>query len=151
MDQKNTIVKCKAYPNCLFNYNGVCDNYVINIGVDGKCDCYVETESVKEQKTCHPDCIHFDDSDIMVGPICLFKHPEPLKDFFEGMPCDYYHSTNCTRGQRTKSSIYDNVYNYEPFLTKAICSQCKYDTHGNLCSRKNVASNGIWTCWEKKE
>ena len=41
MDQKNTIVKCKAHPNCLFNYNGVCDNYVINIGADGKCECYV--------------------------------------------------------------------------------------------------------------
>ena len=46
MDQKNTIVKCKAHPNCLFNHNGVCDNYVINIGVDGKCDCYVETARV---------------------------------------------------------------------------------------------------------
>lgn len=44
MDQKNTIVKCKAHPNCLFNHNGVCDNYVINIGADGKCECYVETE-----------------------------------------------------------------------------------------------------------
>lgn len=45
MDQKNTIVKCKAHPNCLFNHNGVCDNYVINIGADGKCECYVETEN----------------------------------------------------------------------------------------------------------
>ena len=43
MDQKNTIVKCKAHPDCLFNHNGVCDNYVINIGEDGKCECYVET------------------------------------------------------------------------------------------------------------
>ena len=47
MDQKNTIVKCEAHPNCLFNYNGVCDNYIINIGADGKCDCYVETELVE--------------------------------------------------------------------------------------------------------
>ena len=44
MDQKNTIVKCKAHPNCLFNHNGICDNYVINIGTDGKCEGYVETE-----------------------------------------------------------------------------------------------------------
>lgn len=45
MEQKNTIVKCKAHPNCLFNYNGICDNYVINIGADEKCESYVETES----------------------------------------------------------------------------------------------------------
>lgn len=45
MDQKNTIVKCKAHPNCLFNHNGICDNYVINIGADGKCESYIETEN----------------------------------------------------------------------------------------------------------
>lgn len=45
MDQKNTIVKCNRSPNCLFNHNGICDNYVINIGADGKCESYVETES----------------------------------------------------------------------------------------------------------
>jgi hypothetical protein len=49
MDQKNTIVKCKAHPNCLFNHNGVCDNYVISIGENGKCDCYVETENEKKR------------------------------------------------------------------------------------------------------
>lgn len=43
MDQKNTIVKCKMHPSCLFNHNGICDNYVINIGADGKCGGYVET------------------------------------------------------------------------------------------------------------
>lgn len=105
MDQKNTIVKCFANPNCLFNYNGTCDNYVINIGANGKCDCYVETEPIREQKTCHDDCIHFDDSDPFVGPICLFKHPEPLKEFYEGMPCDYYHK----RGHRAKCNVYDDM------------------------------------------
>ena len=44
MDQKNTIVKCTANPNCLFNHNGICDNYVITIGADGSCQEYVETE-----------------------------------------------------------------------------------------------------------
>lgn len=44
MDQKNTIVKCNRSPKCLFEHNGVCDNYVINISADGKCECYVETE-----------------------------------------------------------------------------------------------------------
>lgn len=55
MDQKNTIVKCKAHPNCLFNYNGVCDNYVINISADGKCECYVETEGKKELSLQYPE------------------------------------------------------------------------------------------------
>ena len=178
MDQKNTIVKCKAHPDCLFNHNGVCDNYVINISTDGKCECYVETENVyappstqeileyaikleqeklrgqrakcdfiqdgvdqeivnevckpldikpsatatlngittdnwvemySKLKTCHPDCIHFYDSDPMVGPVCLFNHPEPLKKFYEGMPCDYYHSVNYTRNQRSNCNIYDDA------------------------------------------
>lgn len=56
MDQKNTIVKCYANPNCLFNHNGVCDNYVISIGEDGKCDCYVETE---EKETSFADQYSF--------------------------------------------------------------------------------------------
>ena len=122
MDQKNTIVKCKAHPNCLFNYNGVCDNYVINIGVDGKCECYVETENEYALPSTQ---------EILEYTIKLEQ--EKL------------------RGQRAKCNFYDDVCDYEPFLTKAICSQCRYDTHGNLCSRKNVTSNGIWTCWEKKE
>lgn len=44
MEQKNTIVKCTAHPDCLFCHNGICDNYVIIIGADGKCESYVETE-----------------------------------------------------------------------------------------------------------
>lgn len=56
MEQKNTIVKCKAHPDCLFNHNGVCDNYVINIGADGKCQEYVETEEPKHQLSNHSRC-----------------------------------------------------------------------------------------------
>ena len=106
MDQKNTIVKCAKY-KCLFNNCGTCDQYVITIGVDNTCQAYTETEgfTFKEQKTCHPDCIHFDDSDPMIGPICLFNHPEPLKDFVEGMPCDYYHK----RGLRAKCNFYEDA------------------------------------------
>ena len=118
MDQKNTIVKCNCSPKCLFEHNGVCDNYVINIGADGKCDCYVETEPIREQKTCHDNCIHFDDSDPFVGPICLFKHPEPLKEFYDGMPCDYYHSTNYTRGQRANCDVYDDACDVKEDLEK---------------------------------
>ena len=114
MDQKNTIVKCNRSPKCLFEYNGVCDNYVINIGADGQCECYIETEPIKEQKTCQDDCIHFDDSDPMVGPMCLFKHPEPLKEFYKDMPCDYYHK----RGQRAKCNVYSITRPNKPIQLK---------------------------------
>ena len=126
MDQKNTIVKCKAHPDCLFNYNGVCDNYVINIGADGRCDCYVETERAD----------NFEISEIKKITLYQPGSKEPFLTLYEPQ-----------RGQQTKDSVCD----YEPFLTKTICNQCRYDPHGHLCSRKNVASNGIWTCWEKKE
>ena len=119
VDQKNTIVKCTVNPSCLFNHNGICDNYVITIGADGSCQEYVETElKIEETKRCHEDCIHFDDSDPMVGPLCLFKHPEPLKEFYDGMPCDYYHKRNSTphcedfkpiRGQRAKGNFYEDT------------------------------------------
>lgn len=110
MDQKNTIVKC-AMHKCLFNHCGTCDQYVITIGVDGKCTAYCETELPVEQKTCHEDCIHFDDSDPMVGPMCLFKHPEPLKEFYEGMPCDYYYALHKKplRGWRAKGAFLEDT------------------------------------------
>ena len=143
MDQKNTIVKC-AMHNCLFNHCGTCDQYVITIGVDGKCKGYVETELPVGQKTCHEDCIHFDDSDPMVGPVCLFKHPEPLKKFYEGMPCDYYYK----RGLRAKCDFFDDTFDeeYEALFNTAnnmlkssgvelkqedpICWYCDHGKHG---------------------
>lgn len=47
MEQKNTIIKCKA-TDCLFNYKGICDNYVISINSNGKCENYVETATEEE-------------------------------------------------------------------------------------------------------
>lgn len=141
MDQKNTIVKCAKH-KCLFNNCGTCDQYVITIGVDNTCQAYTETEgfTFKEQKVCHPDCIHFNDDDIMAGPICLFNHPEPLKEFYEGMPCDYYHSTNYTRGQRAKCNFYEDVCDdketvidaiQDELLRQQMCWYCDNGFHGN--------------------
>lgn len=47
MDQKNTIVKCNL-TNCLYNYKGICDNYVIRINSNGKCENYVETTAKED-------------------------------------------------------------------------------------------------------
>ena len=104
MDQKNTIVKCKAHPNCLFNHNGICDNYVITIGADGKCDCYVETARVD----------NFEISEI--EEIAIYKpgSKEPLLVLKEPQ-----------KGQRAKCSfIEDSSYN----LCSAACHN--YDFKG---------------------
>ena len=69
MDQKNTIVKCKAHPNCLFNHNGICDNYVINIDVDGKCKSYIETELSE----------HSDTTFLMTMKVAKFNAPNKNK------------------------------------------------------------------------
>ena len=110
MDQKNTIVKCKAYPNCLFNYNGVCDNYVINIGADGKCECYIETtleedmknKVIREYKTIHTtcgDCEHFgkiDNCPVYKRTHVLFGMNPSCQDF------------QFRRGQRAKCNVYED-------------------------------------------
>lgn len=146
MEQKNTIVKCKAHPNCLFNYNGVCDNYVINIGADGKCECYIETEPIRGQKTCQSDCIHFDDSDPMVGPICLFQHPEPLKEFYKDMPCDYYHK----RGQRAKCNFFEDACNLT--FCKPNCIFCTFKQGSYYCTLKKCKIDGFgFICSKYKE
>ena len=88
MDQKNTIVKCKAYPNCLFNHNGVCDNYVINIGADGKCEGYVETARVD----------NFGISEIEEITIYKPGSKEPLLRLKEPQ-----------RGQRAKCNFYEDA------------------------------------------
>ena len=66
MDQKNTIVKCKAHPNCLFNHNGVCDNYVINIGENSRCQSYVETEDERVLMCEH--CDYYNDNGLLQNP-----------------------------------------------------------------------------------
>ena len=92
MEQKNTIVKCQL--SCLWNHNGICDQYVISIDGFGKCCQITEAQLPPDQKTCQSDCIHFLNEGFTVEPICLFKHPEPLKNFYLGMPCNYYHKKN---------------------------------------------------------
>ena len=144
MDQKNTIVKCAKH-KCLFNNRGTCEQYVITIGIDNTCQAYTETEgfTFKEQKTCHPDCVHFDDSDPMVGPICLFKHPKPLKNFYEGMPCDYYHK----RGHRAKCDLFEDEW-VNPEIVKEVCQPFTMSDHlcDIRCVSAHYAENGELYC-----
>ena len=73
MDQKNTIVKCNRSPRCLFEHNGVCDNYVINIGADGQCECYVETANSEEESIYNKTKEMLDACDLtFCKPNCIF-------------------------------------------------------------------------------
>ena len=104
MDQKNTIVKCKARPDCLFNYNGVCDNYVISIGKNGKCDCYVETT------TCQ-DCEFYEDKKLLQNKCSKDEHY-----YLRTAPiCDSFQETT-KRGQRANCNIYDSVCDEKPVI-----------------------------------
>ena len=71
MDQKNTIVKC-AMHKCLFNHNGTCDQYVITIGVDGKCQAYVETVPQENSIPRCEDCEYLENTGLLQRP-CV-KH-----------------------------------------------------------------------------
>ena len=95
MDQKNTIVKCNRSPRCLFEHNGVCDNYVISIGTDGECECYVETARVDS----------FGISEI--EEIAIYKpgSKEPLLTLKEPQ-----------RGQRAKCNFYDDACDEKPII-----------------------------------
>ena len=88
MDQKNTIVKCNRSPKCLFEHNGVCDNYVINIGADGQCTCYVEAVRVD----------NFRISEIKEIAIYKPNSKEPLLILKEPQ-----------RGQRAKCNFYEDI------------------------------------------
>lgn len=116
MDQKNTIVKCKAHPNCLFNHSGACDNYVINIGADGKCECYVETARV---------------DNFGISEIAIYKagSKEPLLILEEPQ-----------RNQRAKRDFYDNTCDnketaiaaiQDELLRQQMCWYCDNGSHGS--------------------
>ena len=165
MDQKNTIVKCKAHPNCLFNYDGVCDNYVINIGADGKCECYVETGLVgnaiqdpvkiglalKEiskqmdiQRGQRAEGNFYDDAcDISFLREDLEKIQKTLER--ESIPCTMK-IAEFNKPNKNRSVISDWDY----AATLDICKTCKKVIYGQPCQYKNVA-NGVWACYERDE
>lgn len=137
MDQKNTIVKCKAHPDCLFNHNGICDNYMINIGVDGKCESYIETA------TCQ-DCEFYDNAcDVSFLKEDLEKIQQTLKQ--DSIPC-VMKIAEFNKSNKNKSVI--NDWNYA--ATPDICKTCKKVVYGRPCKWKNVVY-GVWTCYEEEK
>ena len=112
MDQKNTIVKCRAHPNCLFNHNGVCDNYVINIGEDGKCEGYLETEWVERA---------------IQDPARIGLALKEMSKWIE-----------IERGQRAKCNFYEDGW-VDPEIVKEACPSFKMSDH--LCDIKCVSAH----------
>lgn len=110
MDQKNTIVKCKAHPNCLFNYNGVCDNYVINIGADGKCEGYIETEWLEQNKEYYDSCYYCQHALHEKNNKWLYCEIDGLKidQALRSDQCKQFQSVY-SKGLRAKCNVYDDA------------------------------------------
>lgn len=133
MDQKNTIVKCNRSPKCLFEHNGVCDNYVINIGADGQCACYVETEESIFISTSCGDCKYFEDTGLIQCP--CDKHEQYV--YRKAPACGDF---KAKRGQRAKCNFYDDTYDdkqtvittiQDELLRQQMCWYCDNGSHGN--------------------
>ena len=133
MDQKNTIVKCKAHPNCLFNHNEVCDNYVITIGEDCSCECYVETENEYDPPSTQ---------EILEYTIKLeqekLRGQRAKGDFLEDSLID----------PEIVNEVCKSFSDWDEASTPDICKTCKKNPHNNKCPWKDVAY-GIWTCYEE--
>ena len=125
MDQKNTIVKCTANPNCLFNHNGICDNYVINIGANGKCENYFETDNTYAPPSAQ---------EILEYTIKLEQE-------------------KLMRGQRTKGNLFDDACDnketviaaiQDELLRQQMCWYCDNGSHGNckLTAKPFLDRNG---------
>lgn len=110
MEQRNTIVKCNA-TNCLFNYKGICDNYVISLDAYGQCNDYCETgreaeeplieEKIEEENTPYVDIPK--NCDHCQHRVYGLSHPYcELHNVFiydNNSPCSFFKPI--LRGQRT--------------------------------------------------
>jgi hypothetical protein len=119
MDQKNTIVKCKAHPYCLFNHNGICDNYVINIGADGKCEGYIQTANSEEE-------IIYENAKKMLkeAGVTLVEPKGEVK-----------------RDQRTKCNVYDDACDL--IFCKPNCIFCTFKQDSYYCTLKKSVIDGF--------
>ena len=138
MDQKNTIVKCKAHPNCLFNHNGVCDNYVINIGTDGKCECYVET-AIEDRVSCY-ECNYFADDGQNQCP--CDKHEQYV--YRTAPACGDF---KAKRGQRAKCNFVEDGW-VDPEIVKEVCQPFTMSDHlcDISCTSATYAEDGELYC-----
>ena len=122
MEQKNTIVKCTANPSCLFNHNGICDNYVITIGADGSCQEYIETEVVES---------------LIQDPV---KIGLALKELSKQMDVQRVQRAKCNFLEKTFDVEYEELFNAANNMLKPagvelkqenqMCWYCDHGKHG---------------------
>lgn len=127
MEQKNTIVKC-ARRNCLWNYRGTCDRYVIPISADGQCGTFVETapnqEEINAEALAKAQELHQLATKILErqGITIIPSSSEPI------------------RGQREKCIFYEDACDDKEVIITAIqdelvrhqmCWYCDNGSHGN--------------------
>ena len=145
MDQKNTIVKCTANPTCLFNHNGICDNYVITIGADGSCQEYVETEDVTIRPTFCEQCGHYEDHGLLQNP--CNKH-ECYRHRKENACVDFI----AIRGQRAKCNFIEDAMDIndkhlgEPIIKIKNPQEITFTVTNAQWNKDFIASQMCWYC-----
>lgn len=141
MDQKNTIVKCES--NCLFNYNGICDNYVINIK-DGKCASQVECEETEEEQIYNNAKKMLEKAGVtIIDPICDAKRGQRAKLGLIEDACDDKVTVTMKvaefdKPNKNKSTIKDmdlhsviqNAWGSEEYVRDQMCWYCDNGLYG---------------------
>lgn len=140
MDQKNTIVKCYANPNCLFNHNGICDNYVISIGADGSCQEYIETEDITIRPVFCEHCGHYEDHGLLQNP--CNKH-ECYRHRKEDACVDFV----SIRGQRAKCDFIEDIMDIDDkHLGKPVTIQMKIEELNKPNKNKSTIKDLVPEC-----
>lgn len=121
MDQKNTIVKCKVHPDCLFCHNGICDSYAITIGADGSCQEYVETEWLEQNKEYYDSCFYCQHALHEKNNKWLYCEIDGLRidRALRGDQCKQFQSVY-SRGQRANCDFYEDGL-VDPEIVKEVC------------------------------
>lgn len=130
MEQKNTIVKC-ARRNCLWNYHGTCDRYVIPISADGQCGAFVETAPIHEEidleALAEAEELYQGATEMLAqqGAIIIPTSSEPM------------------RGQREKCDFYEDGC-VDPEIVNEVCQP--FHLCDTQCRHWQLDSYSEWVC-----
>lgn len=138
MDQKNTIVKCNA-TTCLYNYKGICDQYVIDLDMYGHCKDYCECEKTEAPAQLKSD-LEYDEKPVYVThnetadrTIIRFKNGS----YIELKPTE----EKPKRGKRIKSNF------IEDGNTSVICYWCDFfNSEKKKCKKHHPLPEVNQTC-----